>query len=851
MPDYTPPSKSSIPFKFTSGGYSPPDFNSTNFRFSTGHSSASLQAAINVMGYYQTATYTYLKYCPTYVIGYTTYGVQILKGPCVYGGIRDIGNILKGIGERYSDLSNILKGVGSGYRDLAGGIRAGGEGTVNLPVYLKQTYGDSKDLGKAIKGVISTYSDLGSYLNQVYSTSKDLPAWIKQVVSDTKDLPAYLKQTYGDYSDLYNYLKGWVREAYRDLPNFMKGVAPSDDDLPVNIYAMQYRDLPEYLNPVPGVDLSVYIQHNDKIVNLFANIHSIRFTDLPGIIRAKYITDIGMIISPVPSVNLTASIRALIYTDLGAEITGWVGPIYDLSASLTAVPFQALTVTINGFGGLETPVDLGVRMHGFAYSDLMSLIGTIEPVDLSATLICSGQSSNLGMAIAPKVVYFRKVLDVALLEHIDLKGMINVACFFSETRDIFVELYGLAKADLKGFVWGWVSSPGDAGGDLGVTINADVIKVEDKYKVYHYPDSNDNKYARLKLNFSSESSVSEVIAMDNCILRYGAPYMRNLPVYVTGVFPVIDLPVSITAVYDYNYNELPSWITPKTHEVVIDLRRGNEQIKKFIELMFDNEGTTAFHYHYVSSENKVYKTERDRHWTIWATSYFEEEDSFIERSSVRKKYVFNMSDFSNIDEAIRYLIDRVSSYVEGDLGASITGIPAPYLDLSVIIGASYTLSSLKNLRARIHGFTYRSLIAAVKAGDTSHKDIIKYVNCFHPSYYDVRNTLNGWMREVYSNLKCTVQWHSSDINIISYVNSNVNGFPSDLPCFIEGVQYVAPGGDELEFNFIDEAYAAPTGSGIEFHFEGMIEEIPEYVAPDPEEYIRVSKSNIEILRKYI
>ncbi len=49
-----------------------------------------LQAVINVTQLYRDTTYSYPKSCPKYVIGYGPGNVQIIKGPCVYGGIRDL-----------------------------------------------------------------------------------------------------------------------------------------------------------------------------------------------------------------------------------------------------------------------------------------------------------------------------------------------------------------------------------------------------------------------------------------------------------------------------------------------------------------------------------------------------------------------------------------------------------------------------------------------------------------------------------------------------------------------------------------------------------------------------------------
>ena len=90
---YTIPPKSNIPFNFGAGGYQAPDFNNISLNFTNVIQSqmADLHAAVNVMQTYQQTTYTFLRYCEQYIIGYNQHGVQIIKGRCYYGGIRDIG----------------------------------------------------------------------------------------------------------------------------------------------------------------------------------------------------------------------------------------------------------------------------------------------------------------------------------------------------------------------------------------------------------------------------------------------------------------------------------------------------------------------------------------------------------------------------------------------------------------------------------------------------------------------------------------------------------------------------------------------------------------------------------------
>ena len=102
----------------------------------------------------------------------------------------------------------------------------------------------------------------------------------------------------------------------------------------------------------------------------------------------------------------------------------------------------------------------------------------------------------------------------------------------------------------------------------------------------------------------------------------------------------------------------------------------------------------------------MYRFERDSHWTIWADSYIKTTDEMVERRNVRTKYIFRMSDYSTVDEAVRDLIDRVSAYRRVELSASITGIMPPYADLEASIRPSVVKaihSWVKHLKASITG----------------------------------------------------------------------------------------------------------------------------------------------------
>jgi len=90
--------------------------------------------------------------------------------------------------------------------------------------------------------------------------------------------------------------------------------------------------------------------------------------------------------------------------------------------------------------------------------------------------------------------------------------------------------------------------------------------------------------------------------------------------------------------------------------------------------MFRKDGPAPYHYFYISGTNKVYKIDRSRHWTIWATSYDKDETTMFDRANVRTKFIFNMARYNKMDEALRDLIDRVSAYREVNMPVTINCI---------------------------------------------------------------------------------------------------------------------------------------------------------------------------------
>ena len=691
MAIYNKPPLNTIPFKFTTGGYSKPSFSSVPFNFGapTYSQTANLQAAINVMGTHQTSTYTYLKECPTYVIGYGA-GIQIIQLPCIYGGIRDVGAYLYGNPE-YANLSAYIFAI-SGRLDLGAYIKSTIQDYKNLGGYVNVFTQDYKNLGGYVDVFIQNYKNLGAYVKSTTQAYKNLGAYAKSFIQDYKNLIAAIRRIDHSSKDLLALLTGELIKGHSDLQSILNVIDVRN--LPALLVGELLKGqadlgagydklfLREYIN------LGAYISSVMTPDDLPATLNVISFENLAAVIRIFQISseNLQAYVNIIQIGNLLASIRGFDIRSLGAMVTGVYGP-YDIQAWLNATGgYKNLFVYIKGMIGTQVPIDLQGIVSGAQLLNLTASVFPISPINLIAYLNVVGQTANLLASIVPRIIHLKQAIKVALLEHLDLHAMVNFACFISDHRNLYAYLYPIMKLDLRATIFGWYVDIYSNVKDLALYINTGVYNAEDKISIGFY--SMRPKYTLLRLKFKA----SETYKMfDTVRLLFSGVHRSNLSAVVTGILESLNLSAYIKPVFDWNYSELPPSVNPKTHEIVIDFSaKWRENWRKFVELMFDNSGDSPYHYFYVSGASQVYRVDRDRHWIIRAKSY-RRTDSIIERRSVRYKYVFKMSDYANVDEAVRDLIDRVSAYRRVNLGAYINGSFGPIGDLRAsITGMLYT-----------------------------------------------------------------------------------------------------------------------------------------------------------------
>jgi len=307
MPDYTAPTISGIVYSFTTGGYDAPTMSGVPFRFGLRPSyqqTAELQGVIDVMGKYCDSTYTYEKDKQTYVVGYGSAGVQILKGRTIYGGIRDLCTSVYG-NPHHADLGAWIRAV-SGQADLGGFIRP----------------------------TIQDYKDLGAF------GGGHLPG----------ELPGFIRPTIQDIKDLGGIIDGTFFHGDKDLGGNVYGIPPKDLQGILNV--IEIRDLPALINGIYfkgekdlGGDIFRIWQHNQKDlgayiyapIDLQGIINAVYLKDLQAIIQGSITEDLGGEINPVPPTDLPGLIHGWATKDLGAILNGVYGP-YDIQAYINTIP---------------------------------------------------------------------------------------------------------------------------------------------------------------------------------------------------------------------------------------------------------------------------------------------------------------------------------------------------------------------------------------------------------------------------------------------------------------------------------------------------------------------------------
>jgi len=661
---YDPPESNNIPFRFTEGGYAAPNFNELAYTFGVKQGIHDLSAAINVMGTYQTTTYTYLKYCPTYVVGYTQNGVQILKGRCIYGGVRDLGTSIFAYSQTLTsdlgafvrvsqlgqdDLGGYIRPTINDYRDLSGSLRPRYKGEEDLPASLQGF--EQRDLAAQID--LHSPSDLSAYLNVRSRDYRDLPTYLRGwQASDLpanltalvyRDLPASLNVI--EPADLPAYLKVWPQSI---LPAYIRGWGQLD--LGASIQAMHYRDLPATIGAHLWRDLGARIKGYGREVprDLPASIRGFDYEDLSATLRATYIEDLPGYLFPIQPVDIRARIHGFDIRDLPASLNVLAYP-YDLPASINLIGgLGNLTANIGGFYGATVSRDLPARVQGLMPRYLSAYISGEPAGFLSASITPVGYASNLHAEIYPKMIRLSTIVNIPTMEHLDLTAVVNISCFNSASRNLPAYIYTLYKSDLGAYIKG----------KLGA-INSQNLSAS-----IGYADS----YVNIdKLPLSINIKPSDYTEMDTFHI-----YMRlyklstSLPAYIYG--QLYDRSLSANIFGEPAYASAIG-TSPNIFRAINFKYNGLIENYEMVELAFK---TIVKDYIYSSAGDAAWKKTRAEKWRLSVKSFVPPILSLQIARKLHKAFtLYDLRRYTDIDSAVRAAIDYVTYYPQANLSASI------------------------------------------------------------------------------------------------------------------------------------------------------------------------------------
>jgi len=638
--------------------------------------SADIQSQINVAQTYQHETFTFLRYCEHYIVGYSTHGVQIIKGKCHYGGIRDLGGDTGGHypvdlpawvgGVVTSDLTAEIEGLETTQTEDLGGI-IGAHQPRDLGALIDMH--DPRNLGAYIRGF--AFRDLGAMVG----------------VMQDQDLPAELLPIPPE--DLSAYLKVWPQE---DLPGFLYGW--DTKDLGGYIIPGGFEDLPAEIRTHGPRNLRALVKGwvREATHDLGALIHAFAADDLGAFIRATEMAQLPAYLFAIAPKNLRAFIHGWDTKDLGCMINGTAWP-WDLSASITpSGSWRDLSAEIVSKKSTALSTDLSAYiLVTQGRDDLPAMLLAKQARDLGAFIDTGKDMGDLPASIYPKRIRLTGVLSLVTMEHSDLSATISIPCFFSNLSDLSSYINPVFKAELgayinpKGYVW----AQSNLSASIGYTLNT---VVQDKLII---------NINIAPLGYRTEDKYTISLSMFRSGLNLGAS--------ITATRHPRDLSASINAVDVLPY-DFETW---KGKERVFD-RTYTQVIRDYedVDISFQ---TIVKDYFYSSGSDVVAKVDKYTHFVTKVASYYSPATSRRLNKKLHKvKYLYDTRHFADVDEAMRFAIWYVTTDPERDLGAYINSIaPMGSSDISARIGATRHYSVNNNLTSTITGIPTHSYDVAV------------------------------------------------------------------------------------------------------------------------------------------
>ena len=610
-------------------------------------------------------------------------------------GVGDLSAFIEGISIQHgiSDLLTIIRVWGKDQKDLSAGI--GGHYPANISVFIRGWSRENyKNLlfkihGWAVKDLTANIDihfpvDLLTYLNVVLRDARDLSIYIRGwVISDlhviiramrSSVLSATLNSVLG--VDLFAYLKVWPQ---RDLLINLYGWA--EKDLSANIGWNIKKDLPCSIGIHLWKNLSARLKGwvREVMADLPGFVRGLAYEELQATIRATYLTNLSAYLFSIRPKDLSSYIYGWDTKDLTACLIGGYGP-NDLRVFINAGGgFRGLSTYIKGVMRMGVASDLKTIISSWYSKNLSSIINVVGAVNLSVYLNSLGYSSDLLVFIYPKMIHLTTIISIATMEHLDLSATINLRC----------RLAGSAYKELSSRI------------RCMYLANLLVSLVGKKYPKYSFDLAVSIGYApgyividKLPINVSIGSGYIVEDKLPIYIRIY--KQLAMLSASVVGTLQYKNLFASLTPVYlsHYEFDNIK-----KTETVIHRDRSGSLDWYKVVELSFQS---IVNEYFYVEGGGgKLYKTDKTQRWRTDIKSYVPEDvESNIRRRLFRVRTIYDLTKFSSIDAAVKFVIDYVTRINYSDLSSFIAA-SGGFLNLPVSIKPKYFTTTDLDLSSTI------------------------------------------------------------------------------------------------------------------------------------------------------
>ena len=774
----------------------------------------------------------------------------------IHGNDLNFKKIIRGWKPDYINLCLILQTIRHSHVNLNAYTNQFISENIDLLTYIKYTHEQSLSFNKTIRGWKPTYIDLLKYIKGTEVLYSDLGSFVRgKDLYTLFDLSKYIKSTEIAYSSFIKSIRGW-RKDDRNLGGYTK-LFISNNILNLLGYIKSteivYKDIGSYLQTIPPLDLSidigiieplnlsVYLRVDDRVKWLHVYITSFQERSISASITPFHIFNLNVNAVPIPAINISAYLYGWAQKDLGSFILARKWP--ELIGYIVPVPSVNLKAMIAVYKAFGVESNLNIVIGSVRPINLFCYLSTVQPVDLNMFLIPSGQIYDLNMQIKPKVIFMQAIIYVALLEHIDLNMSINNGCVFSMYKNLPIVFNTLYYKQLLAYIQPKLGT--NLIGDLGIEINNIEHIVTDFIDVSFFTGKSSDVYNVLEVEYYSPH---HFITEDVIDLRFSKYFSRDLNVVLQGILQSHDLTIKIRPISLPSYKFSPEWVDLTNKRIVMDINKIYEQWRRIVELFFDTGPKDDYNlrYIYVDGLQKAFKEDKNRFWQIVVTSHLPNKGQELpQKLNIRNKYLIKLSDFSTVDEAVKYLIDMVSTPRLFDLKGILNVIEIPTLNLPCYLKVDFKYAWSKNLTNTIIGdYIEFNLPFLLKCGYHVINDFLVSTKGFAhglinlqnrigyiSSYSFLHTVLKGTivddiqlmfvskaLYKKHCDLVTTIKYYYGNFDLVNAIKSTWSNIEKNLIGNLIATGYKVPDSTNIIFNFTDSNYVPPEHDNLNFNF---------------------------------